>query len=178
MKSFTLVLTHFDFAVLFFLSIFFWTSKRKWTYFIFLILYHSLFMIKFNKLTFPRFFFFDNVRPVGLYNLQPRSRTASLSPSLVQLRSSLIPDKRVCLDSHTFCLDRYSFRCSLPRSGFVRFAHDGHCGAAPAGLRPIRGCVSTIVFSVFTGSSVRGALAGCFGLGLPVWAVRSAVSLV
>jgi hypothetical protein len=38
----------------------------------------------------------------------------------------------------------------------------------------MRGCASTIVFSVLSGQSVWGASAGCFGLGFPAWAVRSA----
>ena len=107
---------------------------------------------------------------MGLYNLQPRSRTASLSSrfqrefnhSLVQLCSSLTPDKMLRLDSHTFCISGDSFRCSLPRSGFIRCSSiqliESELASFTSGIAVLclRGCVSTIVFSVLTAQLARG----------------------
>ena len=41
-SEFILEITHFDFAVVFFLPIFFWTSKRKWAAVILQILWHPV----------------------------------------------------------------------------------------------------------------------------------------
>ena len=87
--------------------------------------------------------------------------SAGFNHSLVQLCSSLAPDKMLCLDSHTFCHFGDSFRCSLPRSGFVRCSSiqliEIELASLTLGIAVLclRGCVSTIVFSVSRVSSAR-----------------------
>ena len=69
------------------------------------------------------------------------------------------------LISHNICSNGDSFRCSLPRSGSVRFAHDGRLRCCACGA------VSALSFFLSLRLVGLGAPAGCFGLGLSVWAV-------
>ena len=95
---------------------------------------------------------------MGLYNLQPRSRTASLSSRYEGIQplacAALLLTHTVQmmrLISHNICSNGDSFRCSLPRSGSVRFAHDGRLRCCACGA------VSALSFFLSLGSVGPGA---------------------
>jgi hypothetical protein len=106
------------------------------------------------KRGFASIFLLDSVRPVGLYNLQPRSRTASLS-SRFQRDSTT----RLCSSASRHAkrdgmlasaLGLHSLQLDAIERIRTRFTHFGRLRCPPIrGLR-MRGCVSTIVFSVLT----------------------------
>jgi hypothetical protein len=106
---------------------------------------------------------------MGLYNLQPRSRTASLSSRIAGIQplacAALLLTHTVQmmrLISHNICSNGDSFRCSLPRSGFIHCSSiqliESELASFTSGIAVLclRGCVSTIVFSVSRVSSARG----------------------
>jgi hypothetical protein len=121
------------------------------------------------NLSFPRFFLCDSVRPwvYTIYSpvLAPQAFHRLTAGSTTRLCSSAPHSHRTkccALTVTHFALIGDSFRCSLPRSGFIHCSSiqliESELASFTSGIAVLclRGCVSTIVFSVLTALLVVG----------------------